>query len=126
MGQKTEEFIYSVQSKLESKDDSNSAAKAAGVFGPILAGIITQLIPVLLNCFKPDDGAQAKQYVSNRYRKGSYRPGLVTQTARRAKEAAEKEGGLIHYDVAKEVAIATLDEIREGNESDLDEVIKGN
>lgn len=89
-----------------------------------IISIITQLLPIIMDCFDPDDGPQAQKYVEDRYDEsesgGKYRgydKRLVKAMARRAKQAARRQGMRITWGQAYEAAFTSLDDIREGDTS---------
>lgn len=88
----------------------------------VIIAIITQLLPMIIDCFDPDDGPQAQDYVkkrfttndrSNRYR--GYDKRLAKSMARNAKRAARKEKSRISWAQAYETAFIALDDIRTGD-----------
>jgi|2_EtaG_2_1085320.scaffolds.fasta_scaffold00515_14 hypothetical protein len=90
-------------------------------FGSIVA-IIIELLPVLINCFDPDDGPQSQEYVSDRYTESDagndyrgYDKRLVKAMARRAKQAARRRRSRVTWSQAYEMAFAALDDIRTGD-----------
>lgn len=111
-------------------------------FGAILL-IITKLLPMIIDCFDPDDGPQAAAYVNRRYDSGdsddsdntdilcrlSYRgydKRLVKATTRRVKQAARRQGQRVTWSQAYEMAYATLDNIREGDQQQCSVAIAEN
>jgi hypothetical protein len=87
-----------------------------------IISIITELLPMIIACFDPDDGPQAQEYVEKRY-DGSksddqyrgYTRSLARTMARRAKMAARKERKRITWTQAYEMGFAALDDIRTGD-----------
>jgi len=90
-------------------------------FGSIIT-IITQLLPMIIACFNPDDGPQAQAYVSKRYNPANaddqyrgYDKRLVKAMARQAKNAGRREKQHVTWTQAYEMAFAALDDIRTGD-----------
>jgi hypothetical protein len=84
--------------------------------------IVTTLLPIIIDCFDPDDGPQAQEYVTKRFKQaetsGKYRGysrSLARSMARRAKQAGRKEGIRLTWTQAFEVGFAALDDIRTGD-----------
>jgi hypothetical protein len=91
-----------------------------------IISIISKLIPIIQECFEPDDGPQIIEYINNRYNAdevdGDYRGydrRMVRSTTRRTKSAARKDGKRITWDQAREIAIATLDDTRLSDPDEL-------
>lgn len=89
-----------------------------------LLPIVIELIPKLVKCFQPDDAAQVKKYIDKRFnasnagdKYGGYRKQLVVDVARRAKRAANEKNQSLSMDDAVKVAIETLNDIRNSDES---------
>lgn len=97
-----------------------------GIPTALIITVITQVLPLLVKCFKPDDGAQAKQYLESRCSNGVYTQNVMTPTARRMKQAAEKSGGLLAYKTAVEFAQHALDETRMMDSTELSVMIQEN
>ena len=102
---------------------SANGAMSAIDLGSIIS-IITSLLPILIDCFDPDDGPQSQKYVKDRYDKSEagekyrgYDKRLVKAMARRAKQAARRQHMRISWAQAYEAAFASLDDIREGDTS---------
>ncbi len=95
-----------------------------GIPSILIVQVVSALIPLFIKCFKPDDGDQVKQFLSARYKEGTYINSVLTPAARRAKQAAEQNGGLLAYKVAVEFAIATLDEARTMDTQELSVIIR--
>ena len=96
-----------------------------------IISIISTLLPMIIECFEPDDGDQVVQYIGNRYDASKsdneyrgYDRRLVRATTRRAKQAARKEGEPITWGQATEIAYATLDNLRTSDPAQLTEAIK--
>ena len=88
----------------------------------IIIAIITQLLPMIIDCFDPDDGPQAQDYVKRRYdadkatnRYRGYDKRLSKAMARNAKRAARREHSRISWSQAYETAFIALDDIRTGD-----------
>lgn len=88
----------------------------------IIIAIITQLLPMIIDCFDPDDGPQAQDYVKKRYNSGKadnryrgYDKRLAKAMARNAKRAARREKSRISWSQAYETAFIALDDIRTGD-----------
>jgi len=112
------------------RSDGSVPSIAAIDFGFIL-GLITELLPLLMNCFKPDDGAQVQKYLKRRYRtrgkhKDTFRKGTLRRAALQAKEAAEAEGGLLSWDQCELTAHASLHEAMVMDPQELSIVIHEN
>ena len=90
--------------------------------------IITSLIGVLIDCFDPDDGGQAQEYVIKRFtgtdENPSYKRSLWRTTARQVKRAARKRGRRLTWKQSRVVAMAVLEEIRTGDPQVLSLVIR--
>ena len=103
-------------------DSLNNKPKMMGLdFGSIVS-VIMELLPIIINCFDPDDGPQSVQYVSARYTdadKGNeyrgYSRSLARSMARNAKQAARRKGQRITWAQGYEIGFAALDDIREGD-----------
>lgn len=90
-------------------------------FGGIVS-IIIELLPMIIDCFDPDDGPQAQDYVAKRYDASNasdlyrgYDKRLVKAMARNAKQAARRKKSRITWSQAYEMAFAALDDIRTGD-----------
>lgn len=90
-------------------------------FGGIVS-IIIELLPIIIDCFDPDDGPQAQEYVAKRYDASEkdnayrgYNKALVKSMARRAKQAARRKKSRVTWTQAYEMAFAALDDIRTGD-----------
>ena len=88
----------------------------------IIIAIITQLLPMIIDCFDPDDGPQAQDYVKKRYKSSEasnryrgYDKRLAKSMARNAKRAARREKSRISWAQAYETAFIALDDIRTGD-----------
>ena len=84
-----------------------------------LIRIITELIPVIISCFRPVSGSQMRNYAAQHWREedagnlyGGYRVALVKNVTNRAMRAAERLRIPFTWDQAYEVARRTLDEAR--------------
>lgn len=86
--------------------------------------IISELIPSIIDCFDPDDGPQAQDYVLKRYdaekaqqgdRYRGYSRSLVRSMARQAKRAGRRTKKRITWQQAYECAFGSLDDIRTGD-----------
>lgn len=103
-------------------DQLNHRPQMMGLdFGSIVA-IIIELLPIIIDCFDPDDGPQAQEYVEKRYNEDNaenayrgYDKRLVKAMARRAKQAARRKSQRITWTQAYEMAFAALDDIRTGD-----------
>lgn len=100
---------------------NDSGPLAALDLGSIIS-IITTLLPIIIDCFDPDDGPQAQKYVKDRYdesessnRYRGYDKRLVKAMARRAKQAGRKENTRLSWAQAYEAAFVALDDIRDGD-----------
>lgn len=90
-----------------------------------LVEILTELIPVVISCFRPDDGPQAAAYVARRWSpERGYDSRLVKGAARRAKYAAARKRIRMTWDQAYEVALRALDDIRTGDMQQASLVIR--
>ena len=116
-------------------DSLKSAASFAGFdFGSgSVISIVLDLIPILVNCFRPDDGQQAKEYVVKRWNAnlsnneyGGYDKRLLKAVSRRAKDAAAKSKKSITWEQAEDIALKTLDDVRTGNAQQASLIIKEN
>lgn len=114
-------------------DALKTAKSFAGFNWADLIPIVTQMIPVLVNCFHPDDGPQAQQYVAQRWNAnqatdeyGGYDKRLLKAVTRRAKEAAARLKKNLTWEQAGDVALKTLDDIRVGNAQQASLVIREN
>ena len=97
-------------------------SKMLGLDVATVLSIMEILLPILIDCFGPDDGQQAQEYVDKRHIDGNafnayrgYDKRLVKATARRAKQAARRDRKSITWGQAYEVAFATLEDIRTGD-----------
>tara|TARA_R110000751_G_scaffold86486_9_gene172167 strand:+ start:4659 stop:5090 length:432 start_codon:yes stop_codon:yes gene_type:complete len=97
-------------------------SKMLGLDVATVLSIMEILLPILIDCFAPDDGSQAQQYVKNRHDENKshddYRgfdKRLVKSTARRAKQAARRSRKGITWGQAYEIAFATLEDVRSGD-----------
>lgn len=88
-------------------------------------------IPMIIDCFDPSDGGEASTYVKRRYnaseannRYGGYDKRLVKATARQGKRASRRARTRITWDQAYELAIKTLDDVREGDDQQTSLVIR--
>lgn len=92
----------------------------------MILGIAEILIPLVIKCFRPDDGPDAQRYVTARYDASddSYKQRMVNRVARQAKKAARQKGERITKDQAQEIAVATLDQVRLGDAQELSLVIR--
>lgn len=107
--------------------DSTVTPSPAGLIPEsLIVQVVTSLVSLIIKCFRPDDGAQAQAYLSARYKDGKYKDSVQTASARRAKQAAEQNGGLLAYRVAEELAIQSLDEARTMDPQELSVVIREN
>lgn len=104
-------------------------AKAVDVI--LIIKILQMVIPMMIDCFDPSDGAEASEYVKKRYNSGSsqnryggYDKRLVKSVARITKRAARRERSRITWDQAYDLGLATLDEIREGDDQQTSLVIR--
>jgi hypothetical protein len=103
-------------------DRLNNKPQMMGLdFGSIV-GIIIELLPIIIDCFDPDDGPQSVEYVTKRYNEaeadGSYRgydKRLAKAMARRAKQAARRKKQRVTWSQAYEMGFAALDDIRTGD-----------
>ena len=91
-----------------------------------IISIISKLIPIIQECFEPDDGPQLIEYINNRYDADKadddyrgYDRRMVRSTTRRTKQAARKDGKRITWDQAREIAIAALDDTRLSDPDEL-------
>lgn len=90
-------------------------------FGTIVL-IVSVLLPYIIDCFDPDDGPQAVDYVNDRWNEENtdneyrgYDKRLVKAMTRRAKLAARRCHQRATWTQAREIAFATLDDIRNGD-----------
>jgi len=88
---------------------------------------------MIIDCFDPDDGPQANEYVLNRYIAANcddnyrgYDKRLVKATARRVKQAARRNKQRVAWVQAYEMAFATLDDIRQGDQQQASIAISEN
>lgn len=103
-------------------DSLNNRPQMMGLdFGSIVS-IIMELLPIIIDCFDPDDGPQSVQYVSARYKAEDkdnkyhgYTRSLARTMARNAKQAARRKGQRITWTQGYEMGFAALDNIREGD-----------
>lgn len=110
-----------------------SSSSLAGFDWMSLISILVELIPVIVNCFRPDDGPQAQEYVKKRWNAsqatnayGGYDKRLLKAMTRRAKEAAAHKKMSITWDQAHDVALKTLDDVRTGNVQQSSLIIREN
>lgn len=99
----------------------------------VIISIITALLPEIIKCFIPENSAQAKQYIKNRYVPTihnvaadpyrGYRPLTVKRIMSMAKRQAARGGRRLTDDGAREIAIAVLDDIRTGDSDKMEMVI---
>jgi hypothetical protein len=86
--------------------------------------IIIILLPHLIECFSPTNGKEASDYISRRYDlnnpkyKFGYDKRLLKATTRQVLQAARKSKTMLGWSTAEQVALAVLDDVREG---DVDE-----
>lgn len=100
-----------------------ATAPFQGVDWDALVKILIELIPVIVACFRPDDGPQAQKKVADRWNEdkagnewGGYEPQLVKSLATRALNTAwKKERVRLTRQQAIALAIATLDDVRTGD-----------
>jgi hypothetical protein len=97
-------------------------SKMMGVDIAIIIAVLMELLPIIIDCFDPDDGPQAQEYVLGRYTEADssnkyrgYDKRLVKATARRAKQAGRRTKNRITWTQAYELAFAVLDDIRTGD-----------
>lgn len=90
-------------------------------FGAIVL-IVLKLLPYIIDCFDPDDGPQAVDYVNKRWSEENkdndyrgYDKRLIKAVTRRAKLAARRCHQRVTWTQAREIAYATLDNIRNGD-----------
>ena len=104
----------------------------AGIDTTATISILMRLIPMLVDCFRPDDGQQEKEYVEKRWKKkpddqyAGYDKRLLKAMTRRVKEAASQNRMIITWDQANALAIETLDNIRLSNPQSISLVIREN
>ena len=107
--------------------------KMAGLaFGNIFS-IVLELLPRLIACFNPADGREAKDYVTKRWNQDNasnqyrgYKKELVKSVTRQALNAARRERQRITFEQAQQIAFATLDNVRLGDQSQASIVISEN
>jgi hypothetical protein len=89
---------------------NNGSFRATGISLDVILGLAEELIPVLIQCFKPDDGTQAQKYLQKRFNPDTktFNKMLVRQTSRRVKTVAQRNGTLITFDAAEQIAQDTL------------------
>lgn len=113
-------IAQSIANRLLKKTEGDGPLKFIEV--AIILQIIEILLPIIIDCFAPDDGEQVKQYLNARWdsskssdKYGGYRRGLVRTLARRAKFGAFQLGQRLTWAQSMEIAIATLDELRDSD-----------
>ena len=102
--------------------DKVEPSKMLGLDVVTILKIAEILLPMLIDCFGPDDGQQAQRYVDKRFNKDKsdndyrgYDKRLAKGMARRAKLAARRNGTSITWGQAYEIGFKTLDDIRTGD-----------
>jgi hypothetical protein len=100
----------------------NGRPKMLGIDINNIILIIQELLPIIIDCFDPDDGPQAAEYVLKRFSAANsdndyrgYDKRLVKATARRTKQAARRKRQRVTWTQAYEMSFATLDDIRQGD-----------
>lgn len=88
----------------------------------ILIGILVELVPVIVGCFRPASGTEARRYVSRRWNAaradglyGGYTRRLVATVSAEAARLAREQGAALDRFQAHELALATLDDVRTGD-----------
>lgn len=91
-----------------------------------LIRILQELVPVIISCFRPADGAEAQAYVVRHYsEKKGYDERLLKRTARAALQTSWRKHRIrLTYAQAVEIARQTLDDIREGDTQQTSIVIR--
>lgn len=113
--------------------NSVSEPRVAGLaFGSIFS-IVLELLPRLIACFNPSDGSEVKDYITKRWKQQDasnqyrgYKRDLVRSVTRQALNAARKNQQRITFEQAQEIALATLDNARLGDQSQASIVISEN
>lgn len=113
--------------------NSDDTPKMAGLaFGSIFS-IVLGLLPRLIACFNPSDGREAKDYVARRWNQDNasnqyrgYKKELVKSVTRQALNAARRERQRITFEQAQQIAFATLDNVRLGDQSQASIIIAEN
>ena len=98
------------------RKSSEIAAIGSGFF----VELFKALLPLLLECFDPDDGQEVKSYVAARRNDKRLRKGI----ARRAKIAARKQGARLAWRQARLVADEVIEQIATTESSDITLVIR--
>lgn len=110
--------------------DTGGPMKAIDI--ALILMLIEILLPIIIDCFDPDDGEQVQQYLNKRYdssqssnRYGGYQRSTVRAAAREAKRAGRRSGR-ITWSQARATAIATFEEARLGDAQQLSLAIREN
>lgn len=79
--------------------------------------LLQELIPLIISCFQPDDGPDAKQYVTRNWSSkqkdyGGYDKAVAFRAARAARRSAWRRGVRLTWAQGLTLGIATLDDIR--------------
>lgn len=88
----------------------------------VLLLILKELIPILIDCFAPEDGVQAQDYVNKRFdeskrsnKYGGYKRSLARSMARQAIRAGRRKGIRLSWNQSRQLAIVALDDVRTGD-----------
>jgi hypothetical protein len=126
LGIQSQAFAQGVANRLHQGD---GPMKAIDIM--LILAIIELLLPIILDCFDPDDGEQVKTYLNARYKAadsgnkyGGYQRSTVRALARRVKAAGRKSGNRVTWLQARQMAIATMEEARVGNSQALSLAIR--
>lgn len=99
----------------------------------VLIGILVELVPVIVGCFRPASGTEAKRYVARRWTAanaddlyGGYTRRLVATVSAEARRIAAERGETLDRFQAHEIALATLDDIRTGDVEQVSLILEEN